>query len=120
MIRLAENRCRSGFTIVEMITAIVLLSIGVLGLAAAVGAIASLMNASQVDTQLRARGQSEMERLLAAGSSSVTSGERAEKPYFTKWSVRDGVLREIALVVEHRVGSKVVADTFVTLIRRDD
>lgn len=120
MMRLVEDTYRMGFTLVEVITAVVLLGIGILGLAAAVGAIASLMHASYLDTQLRAKGQSQMERLLAAGYARVASGELAEGPYLTKWSVSDGALREIRLVVEHRIGSNVAADTFVTLLLADD
>ena len=47
--------------------AVILLTLGVLGLAATFGVVARSMNVSFLETQLRARARTEIERLLGGG-----------------------------------------------------
>lgn len=116
MKRSGPNLGSSGFALVEAIVATVLLAVGVLGFAAAVGAIGSQMRASHLATQLRARGQTEMEGLLAAGYERLAAGDRREGSFRIQWTVSDGELRELQLIVSHRIGVDQTADTFSTLV----
>ena len=107
----------AGFAVVDAIVAIVLLAVGVLGLAATAAVVGSQMSASNRSAQIRALGESEMERLLAVGYAGLAAGESRRGALRAAWSVREGGgLKQVILIVEHRSGADVVADTFGTLV----
>jgi hypothetical protein len=113
------DRCRavSGFAVVDAVVAIVLLAVGILGLAATAAVVGSQLRASYRSSQIRVLGESEMERLLARGHDGLVAGESRQGALRAHWSVTDGEgLKQVILIVEHRSGGDVAADTFSTLV----
>jgi len=108
--------CRSGFTLVEVLVAVVVLAIGVLGLASTVAVVGWNMRLSYLKTQLRARAQLEMEGLLARGQEAFVSGERRQGGLSINWQVSGDGLRQLLLVTRQQLGPHEVADTLVTLV----
>ncbi len=115
-----SRRCSAaapdGFALVDVIVAVVILSIGVLGLAATTSVVAANMRASYVNTRLAVSAQARMEGLLAGGPEHLLPGDRQHGPLRVRWSVTGGDPREIELVVEYRTGSFARADTLVALL----
>ena len=104
-----------GFTLIEVLVALVVLSVGLLGLSATAAAVASQMRASHLRTRVKARAQAELEWLLASGGEGA--GERREGGVRVAWEVSGVSLREIRLVVELNTGRGSFTDTLVTLVR---
>ena len=107
---------RGGFTLVEIMVAVILLALGVLGLAATVGVVARSMNVSFLETQLRARARTEIERLLAGGWERLTSGELSSGDIEVRWQVNGERVGELLLVAHQRLGRYEASDTLVTLV----
>lgn len=116
MMRENASLRRAGFTLVDVIVAVVVLAVGILGLSATAGVVAAHMRVAQADTELRARAQAEMESLLAGGYRRLASGESRRGGYRVSWEVSGVDPKQVRLVVERRVGREPVADTLVTMV----
>lgn len=83
-------RGRAGFTLVEVIVALLILTIGVLGLAGTTGLVVRQVTASKISTERSAALQASIEQVRAIdfgaleGSGTVSVGE-----FETSWSVSD-------------------------------
>ena len=78
---------RGGFTIVELIVAIMVFSIGVLGLAATTATVARLMGSASRQTIAAAVAQSRIEKLRATSCASLASGSETVRGVTSTWSV---------------------------------
>jgi prepilin-type N-terminal cleavage/methylation domain-containing protein len=107
---------RAGFTVAELLVAMMVLSVGILGLSATAGVVAALMKRSHLETQVMTRAQAEMERLLAGRTDTLAAGDSLRGGPNVAWYVSGEELKEVRLVVQHRVGGIEVADTLVTLV----
>lgn len=105
-----------GFTLVDMMVAVMVLALGILGLAGTVGVVGSQMRVARVDTQLAALTRAEMERRLAAGYGSLAAGEESRGPYRITWDVSGENPREVRLIVCYQDGAVGRADTVATLV----
>ena len=105
-----------GFTLVDMVVAVMVLTLGILGLAGTVGVVGAQMRAARVDTQLAALARGEMERHLAAGYGSLGMGEEVRGPYRIVWEVRGEDPSELRLIVRYQEGTLGRADTIATLV----
>lgn len=120
---------RSGFTIVETLVAIIVLSVGVLALASSVGSITRMMSSGQRKTRastiaasildsLRNKAYSEIPKcagLVDGTGGSTLYGDK----YTTAWSVvasGAGTSRQITIRVGYRVGTRLQGDTLVSTI----
>jgi type II secretory pathway component PulJ len=106
-----------GFTLVELIVALVLLTAGVLGLSAAALLGAPQLGRARLETRLRARAQIELETRLAAGP--VQPGVRREvEGRLAIWhEVSGSRARALTVVVAGRWRDRPLADTLVSLER---
>jgi type IV pilus assembly protein PilV len=80
---------RGGFSLVEVIIAIVILAVGVLGLAGTTAFVVRQVTLADVNTERSAATQEAIERIratryAAVGTSSVTNG-----PFTVTWSIQD-------------------------------
>ncbi len=107
--------CRSGFTIVELLVALMVLVVGVLGLSAAASVVASNLRIARLETQARFLAQSELERVLAGGSGGVKTVDRAGQ-FQVAVDVGGADPRHVRLTVSGIVGSDTVSDTLITLL----
>jgi type IV pilus modification protein PilV len=117
-----KRRATKGFTIVEVLIAIVMLSIGVLALASSSGSTTRMMQYGRMKTDATAIAQSVLDSLryfsedaspkcsgLADGSLPANSPKRG---FTTAWDVTaSGDLVNVMVTVAYRVGPRNKADT---------
>ena len=87
--RQGPHHGRAGFSLVEVIVAMMLLSIGVLGLAATTAVFALQVTLGGVKTERSAALQAAVESLRASDYASVGSGSGTVGRYGVTWSVTD-------------------------------
>jgi type IV pilus assembly protein PilV len=119
-----KQSSRGGFTIVEVLIAVVMLSVGVLALASSSGAITRMMNFGRMKTDATAIAQSVLDslRYRAAATTpkctAVVSGSQSSSPkrgYSTSWNVQtSGSSRNITVTVAYRIGSQAKTETLTT------
>ncbi|HJR35471.1 MAG TPA: prepilin-type N-terminal cleavage/methylation domain-containing protein [Gemmatimonadales bacterium] len=115
---------KGGFTIVEVLIAIIMLSIGVLALASSSGSITRMMHYGRMKTDATAIGQSVLDSLRYRAQSttpkctSVVTGSQATAPklgFTTNWTVAtSGNTRNVMVAVRYWVGTRLRADTLRT------
>jgi prepilin-type N-terminal cleavage/methylation domain-containing protein len=82
---------RGGFTVTEVVVAVMILSIGVLGLAGTSAAVARQMGGSADMTRAASRAASRLERLSGMSTcppTSGTSGSETSNGVVERWSMR--------------------------------
>jgi Tfp pilus assembly protein PilV len=103
--------------VVELLVAVVLLAIGIVGLSATVGVVAWHLSAARLETRVNARAQAEMERMLRSGYAQADSGGYGDGELRLAWEVTGGDPKQIVVVAAQRLGPLQLADTLATLIR---
>ncbi len=83
------TRARAGFTVVEVIIAMLILTIGVLGLAGTTGYIVRQIALSDLMTERTVAFQTVVDRLQSLPYDSVTSGTDSLGIYAVTWSSTD-------------------------------
>lgn len=116
-----KRSSRAGFTIVEVLIAIVMLSIGVLALASSSGSITRMMHFGRMKTDATAIGQSVLDSLryraqaTSPKCTNVVTGSQSTAPkrgYTTNWTVTtSGNTRVVVVAVRYWVGTKLRGDT---------
>jgi Tfp pilus assembly protein PilV len=118
---------RGGYTIVETLVAIIVLSVGVLALASSVGGVTRMMSSGQRKTRASTIAVSILDSLRnkaysnnpkCAGLVSGTgSGTLYGNNYTTAWTVTGaGTSRQITIRVGYRVATRLQGDTLVSTI----
>lgn len=121
------NRNHRGFTIVETLVAVIILSIGVLALASTVGGITRMMSSGQQKTRAATVAASILEDLRNQAYSTIpkcsglSSGSTSTSLYGTRyassWTISGaGTSRDVRIVVSYRVGPRVQGDTLLSTI----
>ncbi|MGH7562770.1 MAG: type IV pilus modification PilV family protein [Gemmatimonadales bacterium] len=120
-----SNR-EQGFTIVEVLIAVVMLSIGVLAIASSAGSVTRMMYGGKAKTEAAALGQSLLDslRAVAQSSSPVCSGLTAgtytptTQTGYTATAIVASVTngRTVVVRLDYRIGTRAAADTFRTTI----
>jgi len=121
-----KRSSRGGFTIVEVLIAIVMLSIGVLAMASSSGAITKMMTFGRMKTDATSIAQSVLDslRYVAQASSpkctALVNGSQSTAPkrgFSTAWTVvtsSGGDARNITVTVGYRIGSQNKSETLTT------
>lgn len=93
---------RSGFTLVEVIVAIVVLGVGVLGVAATASLAARVLRQAEADEGAATAAAALLDSLLSRGV--PAAGERVDGPYRLRWTTTasDTAAAEVRLTVEYR------------------
>lgn len=114
----------AGFSLIELMVALVILTVGVLGLAAVTAFTVQNVTAAELDTARGQALQTVVERLRALPYDSLRSGDAVVGDYKVTWSVTDNVNSSTITVVTLGPGmtpgydgampsiSGAVADTF--------
>jgi prepilin-type N-terminal cleavage/methylation domain-containing protein len=113
---------RGGFTIVEVLIAIVMLSIGVLAMASSSGAITRMMNFGRMKTNATAIGQSVLDSLryeAQATTPKCTALGNGTLPPARGFSTSVNVLtngnsRDITVTVNYQIGSQAKSEVLTT------
>ena len=118
-----KHGARSGFTIIEVLIAIIMLTIGVLALASSSGSITRMMHFAQAKTDASALAQSVLDSMRYSANATspkctnLVSGTvtGVHKRGFTAstnvTTSAGGDLRNIVVVVNYRVGPQAKVDT---------
>ncbi|HKG93986.1 MAG TPA: prepilin-type N-terminal cleavage/methylation domain-containing protein [Gemmatimonadaceae bacterium] len=90
--RRAPRRARRGFTLVELVVAIILLSIGIIGLASTAGYVTRQMAGSSVQTVASSVAQNRIDSLTSIGCSRLVApmtGSATTRGISETWTVKD-------------------------------
>ncbi|TVP77413.1 MAG: prepilin-type N-terminal cleavage/methylation domain-containing protein [Gemmatimonadales bacterium] len=79
----------AGFSLVELVVAMIILTVGLLALAAGTGFVIRTTELGRVDTERSAAIQSAVERLRALDYEDLEPGSLEEDPYEIEWEVAD-------------------------------
>jgi len=108
---------RRGFSLVEVMISIVILTTGVLALAATSGGVVRLTSQGGRlgGSSILAEGRFEL--LRATTCASLASGSTVEGPYTAVWTVAtSGSLRTVGLTVSYATGRATRTDSYSTTI----
>lgn len=108
-----------GFSLAELVVSVVILSIGVLGFASAVGVASTEMRLGARDTDVAVLLRDQLERLKADGYQDVAPGVRSEGEYELGWMIEEEEdLKRIVMVVSFpAVNGQTRSDTVVAYLR---
>jgi prepilin-type N-terminal cleavage/methylation domain-containing protein len=109
---------RSGFTFIELVVALVVLVVGMLGLSASASLVAAQLRVARLEARVRVEAQAELEALLAGGADPQLAGQERHHDLFTTTiEVVGDDPRALSVTVAGNLGVDTVADTLVTLVR---
>lgn len=108
---------RRGFTIVEILVSLVLLTTGLLGLSAVTRTAGRALAMERAYARAAASAEDLMETALASGFPE-DPGEAAGDWAALTWSARSSGVLEALVVVRGRVGESEVVDSLVRLVGR--
>ncbi len=108
---------RQGFTLIEIIMAVLIFSVMMGGVISA-GFVASYqLRMGQDDVRVWKAATHQLEKLIAEGYSSVSSGSDTVQGYSTVWTVTGTDPKKILLVIDRTtLSGDVRPDTFVTYV----
>lgn len=111
------SMARSGFTFVEVVIAVIVLAVGVLGLAGTTAYIIRQVTLSDVTSRRAAALQDVLERVRAADYTTLASGSASVPPFTTTWTVADdGSRSKVVTVIRNGPGlHSTVANPFPML-----
>ena len=84
--RASRRAPRRGFTLVELIAAIIILVVGVLGLASTAAVVMRQINGSAMQTRAALIAQSRLERLRSGNCALLNSGTAVSSGITERWS----------------------------------
>ena len=110
---------RAGLTLIEIVVAMLVFSVGALGLAAATGAITRQMTTSLLRSRAAGIARSRDEKAHAGGCASVSGGAEAQQGINSTWRVSPGSVVTLDQDIERgaRIGSQ--TDRFLSAIPCD-
>ena len=86
--RVPASRPRAGFTLVELLVAMIIFAVGMLGLAATAGSVTRMMGGARRQTIAAQVAQSRIERLRAAPCTALTGGTETVRGIVSTWTVQ--------------------------------
>ena len=111
---------RRGFTFVEVVVAMLILTAGVLAIADSTARLSRILNRGSMATTGAVYAQARLERLRATGCVSLASGSETPAPaYQLVWTVTapsGSRTRQIELVSTYPGGNAMRTDTLVTSV----
>lgn len=120
----APRRAEGGFTVVEVLIAILVLSVGVLALVGSSATNTKVIGGSMRSTRAAAEGALEMEKLRRVANSTsprctalANGNAAAGNGVASSWTVVDaGNMKRVTVVVTNRSARRTTTDTIQTLI----
>lgn len=78
---------RAGFTLVELLVAMMVFAVGMLGLAATAGSVTRMMGGAKRQTLAATLAQSRLEKLRSSPCTTLTSGSETARGITNTWTV---------------------------------
>lgn len=114
---LSAARGGEGFTLTELLISIVIISVGIVGFASAIGLASMEMWYGRRDTDISMLVTQRLERLKATPYASLQSGEQTEGDIRLSWVVEGSQSKKITLAVDYHGSSGLSrADTVVAFV----
>lgn len=108
---------RRGFSLIEVMIAMVILTVGILGLAASATVVTRMTGRGGRYGGSASVASARFERLRATACASLASGEATTGKYSESWTVTSsGLLRKVSLTVSYPDGSSTRSDRFASTI----
>ena len=110
---------KMGFTLVEVMVALLVFTLGVLGAVKATGGLARMVSEGKQEAGAAAIAQDRMERLRATSCASMAGGSETVRKYSVSWAVTSPVSsdsRAVTVVAAYENSNGARADTFQTLV----
>ena len=79
---------RAGFTLVELLVALMVFAVGMLGLAATAGSVTRMMGGAKRQTIAAAVAQSRLEKIRSSPCASLVSGSDTVRGIASTWTIR--------------------------------
>lgn len=117
--RLANNSAARGLTVVEVLIAMLILSVGLLGLTASTAVTTRMIGQARRFNEVSAFAGRRLEALRSRHCSTLNAGSETEGRFVVRWQVQDvaaGRAYDVRLVVESPTPRGMRADTFSTTI----
>jgi prepilin-type N-terminal cleavage/methylation domain-containing protein len=114
-----RNARRHGLTLIEIIVAIMLFTVGALGLAAATGSIARQMTASMMRSRSAFSARSRDETAHSKSCSALSSGSSVANGLRENWIIQSGTAATIDQTVERASTSGLFTDRFLSAVPCD-
>ena len=121
------SKCEQGALLIEIMLAILILSVGLLALASATGHAARMRQYSRSDMELWAAVQSQADSLTSAGYDELTDGASTgqypagtDQGYPMKWTVSGTDVKTLVLSWERpsRLGQGAIPDSLILYFRK--
>lgn len=106
-------RARRGLSLVEVMIAVVILAIAVLGLAGAAGWAAAQLHRSRLDLNAWAVLQAQVDSLSSVDYDKLADGSTVVSGYPLEWSVSGTNPKKLVLEVQSNLRGQVRSDTLV-------
>jgi prepilin-type N-terminal cleavage/methylation domain-containing protein len=109
-----------GFSVIEVLVAITIFSIVVLGVAATGAVTARNLNSGQESTSAATAVQTKVDSLASLGWAALTpqSGADSAQGHSVSWVVTGDNPRHLVVVIHRQVMSQTLADTIVTYVSK--
>lgn len=113
-------RGEAGFSLTELLISLIMISVGVVGFATAVGLISKEVRIGGRDTEVALLVTDRMEALKAMGHDAIVPGTASQGPYQLSWNVEGADPKKVVLVVTYpKEGEGFMSDTVVSYIPSD-
>jgi prepilin-type N-terminal cleavage/methylation domain-containing protein len=107
---------RSGLTLIEVIVAILLFSVGALGMAAASAAITRQMTLSLLRSRAASIARTRDEEAHSRDCGAVAGGSETQQGIASRWSVSSGLVVSIDQEIERRGVAQQKTDHFLSAV----
>ena len=116
-------RDKSGISVLEVLVAMTVFAVAVLGLASASIAATKQLQTSRDDVRMWSATQTQLDRLASIGFENIASSADTVQSYEMTWTVERTNPKKIVLVVNtdtyrYRNGDALQADTFITYLAK--
>ena len=89
---------RKGLSLVELLVAVLVLSVGILGMAAGTGWVLRMVELARLDTRRAIALQTAVEQVKSVPLANLSSGSITDGPFTIEWSIVEGNTTYASLV----------------------